>query len=138
VATTGLRRGELAGLTRGDVDLDGAGSLPRPPASWSPAMPPSRIRRPPAATVIDLCTRMVVGWQLADHMRTSLVIDALQMAITHGHTRPGAIFHSDCGCPIHLPGIRTILRRGKHHLQRRPHRGVLGQRRRGVQVMDGL
>lgn len=61
-------------------------------------MPPSRIRRPPAATVIDLCTRMIVGWQLADHMRTSLVIDALQMAITHGHTRPGAIFHSDRGC----------------------------------------
>jgi putative transposase len=50
------------------------------------------------ATVIDLCTRMVVGWQLATHLRTSLVIDALQMAITHGHTRPGAIFHSDRGC----------------------------------------
>ena len=29
------------------------------------------------ATVIDLATRMVVGWQLADHMRTSLVVDAL-------------------------------------------------------------
>jgi putative transposase len=50
------------------------------------------------ATVIDLCSRMVVGWQLAHHMRTALVIDALQMAITHGHTRPGAVFHSDRGC----------------------------------------
>jgi putative transposase len=50
------------------------------------------------ATVIDLCTRMVVGWQLADHLRTSLVIDALQMAITHGHVSRGAIFHSDRGC----------------------------------------
>jgi putative transposase len=50
------------------------------------------------ATVIDLCTRMVVGWQLADHMRTSLVLDALQMAITHGHVGPDAIFHSDRGC----------------------------------------
>src|SRR5215475_4227848 len=49
------------------------------------------------ATVIDLATRMVVGWQLAEHMRTSLVIDALQMAITHGHIRPGAVFHSDHG-----------------------------------------
>src|SRR5437764_3416954 len=49
------------------------------------------------ATVIDLATRMVVGWQLAEHMRTSLVIDALQMAITHGHTQPGAVFHSDHG-----------------------------------------
>ena len=50
------------------------------------------------ATVIDLATRMVVGWQLADHMRTSLVTDALQMAIDAGHAPPGAIFHSDRGC----------------------------------------
>jgi transposase InsO family protein len=50
------------------------------------------------ATVIDLATRMVVGWQLAGHMRTSLVTDALAMAITHGHLQPGAIFHSDKGC----------------------------------------
>ncbi len=47
------------------------------------------------ATVIDLATRMVVGWQLASHLRTSLVTDALDMAITHGHVRPGAIFHID-------------------------------------------
>jgi putative transposase len=50
------------------------------------------------ATVIDLATRMVIGWQLGDHMRTSLVIDALAMAIRHGHVRPDAIFHSDRGC----------------------------------------
>jgi len=49
------------------------------------------------ATVIDLATRMVIGWQLASHMRTGLVTDALAMAITHGHTAPGAIFHSDRG-----------------------------------------
>jgi transposase InsO family protein len=47
--------------------------------------------------VIDLATRMVTGWQLAGHMRTSLVTDALAMAITHGHVVPGAIFHSDKG-----------------------------------------
>ena len=50
------------------------------------------------ATVLDLCTRMVVGWQLADHLRTSLVTDAAQMAITHGHVTAGAVFHSDRGC----------------------------------------
>jgi transposase InsO family protein len=49
------------------------------------------------ATVIDLATRMVTGWQLADHMRASLVTDALQMAVTHGHVTPGAVFHSDRG-----------------------------------------
>jgi putative transposase len=50
------------------------------------------------ATVIDLATRMVVGWQLAEHMRTSLVTDALAMAVTAGHAPPGAVFHSDRGC----------------------------------------
>ncbi|MDP9461860.1 MAG: IS3 family transposase [Actinomycetota bacterium] len=49
------------------------------------------------ATVIDLATRMVVGWQLANHMRTTLVTDALQMAIDGGHLTPGVIFHSDRG-----------------------------------------
>ena len=50
------------------------------------------------ATVIDLATRMVVGWQTADHLRTSLVVDALAMAKRHGHLHPGAVFHSDRGC----------------------------------------
>jgi putative transposase len=50
------------------------------------------------ATVIDLATRMVVGWQLADHLRTSLVTDALAMAVTAGHAPPGVVFHSDRGC----------------------------------------
>ena len=47
------------------------------------------------ATVIDLATKMVTGWQLASHMRTSLVTGALAMASTHGHVQPGAIFHSE-------------------------------------------
>jgi len=49
------------------------------------------------ATVIDLATRMVVGWQTAAHMRTALVADALQMAIDSGHVADDAIFHSDRG-----------------------------------------
>jgi hypothetical protein len=40
---------------------------------------------------------MVVGWQLAEHLRTSLVTDALAMAVTAGHAPPGAVFHSDRG-----------------------------------------
>jgi transposase InsO family protein len=47
--------------------------------------------------VIDLATPMVTGWQLAAPMRTSLVTDALAMAISHGHVAPGAVFHSDRG-----------------------------------------
>jgi putative transposase len=49
------------------------------------------------ATVIDLATRMVIGWQIADHMRTSLVTDALQMAIDAGQLEADAIFHADRG-----------------------------------------
>jgi putative transposase len=49
------------------------------------------------ATVIDLATRMVVGWQIAAHMRTALVTDALQMAIDAGHVTEDAVFHSDRG-----------------------------------------
>lgn len=50
------------------------------------------------ATVIDLHSRAVVGWALADHMRTSLVTDALAMAITHRRPVAGVVFHSDRGC----------------------------------------
>ena len=50
------------------------------------------------ATVIDLCTKEVVGWAIADHMRTELVADALSMAHRHRPIMPGAVFHSDRGC----------------------------------------
>jgi putative transposase len=48
-------------------------------------------------TVTGLATRMVTDWQLASHMRTALVTDALAMAISHGHVAPGSVFHSDSG-----------------------------------------
>lgn len=44
------------------------------------------------ATVIDLATRMVIGWQIAERMRASLVVDALEMARTQG----GATAGGDC------------------------------------------
>ena len=50
------------------------------------------------ATVIDLASRKVVGWALADHMRTELITDALNMAFTTRRPPPGLIFHSDRGC----------------------------------------
>jgi putative transposase len=49
------------------------------------------------ATVIDLASRRVVGWALADHMRTELVEDALKMAFAHRAPEKGVIFHSDRG-----------------------------------------
>jgi putative transposase len=72
------------------------------------------------ATVIDLATRMVVGWQTAAHMRTVLVTDALTMAIDAGHVDIDAVFHSDRGTQYTSPefdaftaknGIRRSLGR---------------------------
>jgi putative transposase len=50
------------------------------------------------ATVIDLSSRRVVGWALADHMRTELVSDALTMALKTRGPDEGVIFHSERGC----------------------------------------
>ena len=50
------------------------------------------------ATVIDLFTKEVVGWSIADHMRTDLVCDAISMAARNRVFAPGALFHSDRGC----------------------------------------
>lgn len=47
------------------------------------------------ATVIDLHHRAVVGWAIADHMRTDLVTAALDMALAHRRPDGEVIFHSD-------------------------------------------
>jgi transposase InsO family protein len=47
------------------------------------------------ATVIDLASHKVVGWAVADHMRTKLVEDALRMAFARRRPPRGVIFHSD-------------------------------------------
>ena len=49
------------------------------------------------ATVIDLATRMVVGWSIRDNMRSELVISAMEMAWGRGYVAENAIFHSDRG-----------------------------------------
>jgi putative transposase len=62
------------------------------------------------ATVIDLASRRVVGWALADHMRTELVTDALEMAFATRCPAPGAIFHSDRGCQYTSTDYATVAR----------------------------
>jgi putative transposase len=47
--------------------------------------------------VQDVFSRRIVGWSMADHMRTELVTDALQMALAHRRPAPGLIWHSDQG-----------------------------------------
>ena len=50
------------------------------------------------ATVIDLHSRKVVGYAVADHLRTSLIIEALAAALVTRKPPAGVIFHSDRGC----------------------------------------
>ncbi len=47
------------------------------------------------ATVIDLRTRMVVGWSLSERMTADIAVAALEMARSRGYVAEGAIFHSD-------------------------------------------
>ncbi|WP_307627253.1 IS3 family transposase [Streptomyces turgidiscabies] len=49
------------------------------------------------ATVIDCFSRRLVGWSIADHMRTELVTDALRAAARTRGSLAGAVFHSDHG-----------------------------------------
>lgn len=49
------------------------------------------------ATVIDLCTRMVVGWAISERMTADIVVEALERAWRRGYVAGNAIFHSDRG-----------------------------------------
>ena len=49
------------------------------------------------ATVIDVCSKRLAGWSIADHMRTSLVEEALHNAAATRGSLEGAIFGSDHG-----------------------------------------
>jgi putative transposase len=49
------------------------------------------------AFILDVYSRMLVGWQLATHMRTELVLDALEMATGLRQPPEGLIAHTDRG-----------------------------------------
>lgn len=61
------------------------------------------------ATVIDCCTKMVIGWSMADHLKTSLITAAIDMAAANTHIQQGAIFHSDRGSQYSSEEYRTKL-----------------------------
>ena len=50
------------------------------------------------AVVLDVFSRRIVGWAMADHLRTELVLSALEMALWNRRPAPGVIHHSDHGC----------------------------------------
>ena len=66
------------------------------------------------ATVIDLASRRVVGWAMADHMEASLVCDAMRMAVTARRPPAGLLFHSDRGGQYVSAEFRKLL--ADHHI----------------------
>lgn len=51
------------------------------------------------ATELDCCSRKIVGWSLADHLRTELPLDAFRMAVTRRRPKRGQLMHhNDQGC----------------------------------------
>ena len=65
---------------------------------------------PCLAVVMDIWSRMIVGWPMSDRMAAGLADDALRMAIARRHPREGRIHHSDHGSQYVslLPG-KTIV-----------------------------
>jgi putative transposase len=63
------------------------------------------------ATVMDLFSRRIVGWHMADHARAELTCDCLQMAIEQRVPRPGLICHSDRGVQYACRAYRKLLQR---------------------------
>ncbi|MFJ1885781.1 IS3 family transposase [Streptomyces sp. NPDC088137] len=61
------------------------------------------------ASWLDLATREVIGYSMADHHRADLVVDALDMAAGLGRLEPGCIIHSDRGSEYTSAQFRTRI-----------------------------
>jgi transposase InsO family protein len=63
------------------------------------------------AAVMDLCSRRIVGWSMAEHLRTELCTDALAMALrSRGDPGAGLIHHSDRGAQYASGDYQRLLR----------------------------
>jgi putative transposase len=65
------------------------------------------------AVVLDLFSRRVVGWAMADHMETSLAEDALQMAFKNRQPKAGLLHHSDQGSQYTSYDYQKVLAENK-------------------------
>jgi transposase InsO family protein len=90
------------------------------PSGWSEQVARSRTSRPVSAlargvnvsrkrcylaAIQDLYSRAIIGWNLAGHMRSELVVDALQMAIHRRRPQAGLVHHSDQGSQYVSPAF---------------------------------
>ena len=61
------------------------------------------------AVLLDAHSRRVVGWAMADHLRTELALDALTMALGARRPSPGLVHHTDRGCQYTAAAYRACL-----------------------------
>jgi transposase InsO family protein len=61
------------------------------------------------AAVMDLCSRKIVGWAMADHLRAELCLEALNRAIQTRKPEPGLLHHSDRGVQYACREYQTQL-----------------------------
>ena len=65
--------------------------------------------------MIDLHSRRIVGWSMAEHMQTDLVADALTMALTRRQPPAGLLHHSDRGVQYASDAYQSLLQ--DHRIQ---------------------
>jgi len=63
------------------------------------------------ATIIDLCSRKIVGWSLWERLTRQLVIDAFNQAVGRRGNIEGLIFHSDRGSQYASHDFRDLLKK---------------------------
>ena len=61
------------------------------------------------AVLLDAYSRRIVGWAMADHLRTELALDALAMALQTRRPPPGLVHHTDRGCQYTAATYRQAL-----------------------------
>ena len=61
------------------------------------------------AVVMDLCSRRIIGWAMAPHMRTELVCEALTMAQGQRNPTAGVLLHSDRGSQYASDAYQALL-----------------------------
>jgi putative transposase len=62
------------------------------------------------AVVMDLYSRRIIGWALANHRKAALTCEAMQMAIASRHPAPGLWFHSDRGIEYAALEYQALLK----------------------------
>jgi hypothetical protein len=103
----GCHRPRLRGLTRRDPQAAPAPDLvernfaaPGPDRLWVADITQQRTDQGwlYVAVVLDCFSRRIIGWSMAEHLRTELVLDALDMAIAQRQPGAGLVHHRDHGC----------------------------------------